>query len=153
MEQVAQKPSVHKILAHSYAATFMFFLVGVCLDLFLSIKIFNSEGVTSVGFVLLAFGTFLIIWAQKTSRNLKKEIITKETFSQGPYSITRSPTHWGLFLATIGFGIVVNAFFVVLLSLVSFIFTKLTFLKEEEKLLATKYGEPYMEYKNSAKIF
>lgn len=152
MEHIAHKPSVHRILAHSYASVFMFFLVGVCLDLFLSLKIFKSEQVITWGFVFLALGTFLIIWAQKTSRSLNKEIISKETFVHGPYKYTRSPTHWGLFLAILGFGMVINAFFVVLLSFISFIFTKLTFLNAEEKLLATKYGAPYLEYKKSVRI-
>ena len=145
-------PSVHKVLAHSYAVHFLFFLAGVCLDLIFNLKVFKNPSVTVWGFIFLIVGTFLIVWAQKTSRSLKKEIITKETFVHGPYRYTRSPTHWGLFLVTLGFGMVINAFFVMILSLVAFIFTKITFLNKEEKILALKYGAPYVEYKKSVKI-
>ncbi len=144
--------SVHKVLAHSYAAHFLFFLAGVCLDLIFNLRVFKSPSVAVWGLVFLTAGTLLIVWAQKTSRNLKKEIITRETFVHGPYKYTRSPTHWGLFLISLGFGMVINAFFVMIFSLIAFIFTKATFLNKEEKILALKYGAPYVEYKKSVKL-
>jgi len=147
-----EKGSIHKVLAHSYFVYFLFFLVGVSLDIFFRFNVFNNIGVTIFGFVLLISATFLILWAQRTSRNLKKDIITKETFCHGPYCFTRSPTHWGLFLLMLGFGLVTGAFFVILLSFVSFIFAKFTFLDKEEKLLAAKYGNPYLEYKKTVKL-
>jgi protein-S-isoprenylcysteine O-methyltransferase Ste14 len=152
-DKFEQKTSVHKILAHSYAAQFAFFLAGVYLDIVFNLKIFKGNAiVVFFGFVFLLIGTFLIIWAQKTSKNLKKENISKETFTNGPYKYTRSPTHWGLFLLMLGFGMVINAFFVIFLSFLSFVFTKLTFLKKEEKILALKYGAPYIEYKKSVRL-
>ena len=105
-----------------------------------------------MGFIFLIFGTFLVFWAQKTSRHLNIENITKETFCHGPYRYTRSPTHWGLFLLMLGFGMIANAFFIVLFSIISFLITKLVFLKKEEKVLAAKYGTPYLEYKKSVKF-
>ena len=146
------RPSIHKILAHSYATHFLFFLLGIVLDLWLGFKIFSGELPLILGFLLLGAGTALILWAQGTSKNMNKENITKETFCRGPYCYTRSPTHWGLFFLTLGFGILTNAIFVVILSIAAFVISKLTFLNQEEKLLAFKYGEPYMEYKRSVKM-
>ncbi|MFA6520094.1 MAG: methyltransferase [Candidatus Paceibacterota bacterium] len=150
--QTNKKPSVHKILAHSYATYFLFVLVGVSLDLIFSLKFFGTPALVSLGVLFLIAGTFLIVWAQKTSRSLKKEIISKETFIHGPYRYTRSPTHWGLFLLVFGFGVVSNAFFVVLSSVIAFIVTKLIFLNKEEEILSDKYGEPYLDYKKSVRI-
>lgn len=152
MENTQKIPSVHKVLAHSYAAYFLFFLAGVCFDLLFKLKIFENSSVWVWGFIFLAAGTALVLWAQKTSRSLKKEIINKETFIHGPYKYTRSPTHWGLFFLILGFGMVINAFFVMVFSLAAFIFTKITFLHKEEKILALKYGAPYLEYKKSVKL-
>jgi protein-S-isoprenylcysteine O-methyltransferase Ste14 len=152
LSEIEKIPSVHKILAHSYATYFIFFLAGVCLDLIFKFKVFTSSMLQVWGFVLIALGTLLIFWAQRTSRNLKKDTITKETFRGGPYSYTRSPTHWGLFLLMLGFGLVTNAFFVMIFSIVAFVFTKITFLHKEEEILALKYGAPYMEYKRSVKL-
>jgi len=105
-----------------------------------------------IGFVFLALGTFLILWAQTTSRHLKKENITPETFCHGPYCYTRAPTHLGLFLLMLGFGFISNAFFVILLTLFAFFIGKLVFLDKEEKILAEKYGAPYLEYKKMVKF-
>lgn len=60
--------------------------------------------------------------------------------------------HWGLFILMLGFGILINAIFVILFSIVSFVVAKFIFLKKEENILAGKYGAPYMEYKKSVKF-
>src|SRR5882672_7457471 len=89
--------NVHKVLAHSYTVYFVLFLVGVCLDFIFRFKIFTDSVMVPAGAVILLLATILIIWAQKTSRNLNVENVSNETFYKGPYRYTRSPTHWGLF--------------------------------------------------------
>ncbi|MEO5635077.1 MAG: methyltransferase [Candidatus Paceibacterota bacterium] len=140
------KYSIHKVLAHSYSVYFLFFLVGVTLDLIFKFKIYVSSIMVPVGLALLILGSILILWAQETSRNLTSQNLTKETFSRGPYSYTRSPTHWGLFFLILGFGIISNALFLVLSTLVAFLITRFVFLEKEELILAQKYGTPYLEY-------
>ena len=105
-----------------------------------------------IGVAFLLLATILILWAQMTSRNLSKQNITKETFCKGPYCYTRSPTHWGLFLLLLGFGFIANAFFLIILTLISFVITKFIFLEKEENALAMKYGAPYLEYKKEVKL-
>jgi protein-S-isoprenylcysteine O-methyltransferase Ste14 len=146
------KDKVHIILAHSYSVYLSFFLIGVFLDLIFNLKILNVTFVMPLGVILIVLASLLIFWAQKTSRNFKKETLTKETFSKGPYRFSRSPTHWGLFFLTLGFGLVINAVFIVIFSIFSFILTKLIYLKKEEKILEKKYGEPYREYKKSVRF-
>jgi protein-S-isoprenylcysteine O-methyltransferase Ste14 len=137
---------------HSYSVFFLFFLIGVCFDLVFNVKIFSSSLAVPVGFIFLIVGTLLILWAQKTSRNLGRGNISKESFSRGPYRFTRTPTNFGLFFLMIGFGMVTNAFFVILLSFISLIIAKFIFLRKEEKFLFEKYGDPYLEYKKSVKF-
>ena len=105
-----------------------------------------------VGVFFLVFGTLLIIWAQKTSRNLRIENLSKESFYRGPYKYTRGPTHWGLFMLMLGFGMTMNTFFVILFAFISFIVSKFTFLAKQEKILEGKYGAPYREYKKIVKF-
>lgn len=147
-----QNPSVHKVLAHSYSVFFIFFLLGVFLDLVFNLKIFYISFMLPIGVFFLIFGTLLILWAQKTSKNLKKENISKETFCQGPYCYTRTPTNFGLFFLMLGFGMIINAFFIILFSFLSFIIAKVFFLDKQEKILEEKYGEPYREYKKTVKF-
>lgn len=143
---------IHRILAHSYSVYFLFFLTGVVLNIVFNWKIFQGTLPTVAGAGLLAFATFLILWAQHTSRNLNHGNISKETFCKGPYCYTRSPTHWGLFMLMLGFGLIANSFFVVLLTVLAFVLTRLTFLAKEEQALTEKYGEPYREYQKSVRL-
>lgn len=147
-----RKQSVHKILAHSYAMYFLLFLIGVVLDIIFRFKIFTNPIMVPVGVTLLILGSILIIWAQYTSHELNTENVTKETFCRGPYCYTRTPTNFGLFFMILGFGMIINAFFVILLTFVSFVVAKFVFLEKEEKVLAAKYGTPYLEYKKSVKF-
>lgn len=146
------KNKVHKVLAHSYSVYLFFLLLSICLDLLFSIRIFNSSIHLSFGLMFLVFGTFLVVWAQYTSRNIDKVNITKETFMHGPYRFTRMPTNYGLLFLTLGFGIITNAFFVVLFSFLSLIIAKFIFIQKQEEILSEKYGEPYQEYKKIVKF-
>lgn len=146
------KNKVHKILAHSYLFYFISLLLGLFLDFAFPLGVFGNSIVALVGIIFLIFGTFLIFWAQKSSLKLQKENMTKETFSHGPYRYSRSPTHFGLFFLTLGFGIIANALFIVIFSIISFLITKFVFIKKEEEILVQKYGAPYLEYKKVVKL-
>lgn len=139
--------SVHLILAYSYLFYFTTLLVGVLFDFLYPHRFFQTSVMAPVGFVLLFLSTLLILWAQRTSRSYKKETVCKEIFCNGPYSFTRIPTHLGLFLMVLGFGMIINATFVILFSIVSFFATKFFFLRKEELILADKYSDSYLEYK------
>jgi protein-S-isoprenylcysteine O-methyltransferase Ste14 len=144
---------VHSILAHSYLIYFLILIIGVTLDLVFPDKIFATAIMMPTGFMMLVLATIVILWAQHTSRKLDvANEVTKETFCKGPYCYTRTPTHWGLFLLILGFGFILNAFFVIVLTVISFIITKLFFLKKQEAVLEQKYGTPYLEYKKLVKF-
>lgn len=143
------KNKVHRVLAHSYAFYFILFLIGITLDFIFKFKIFKDSIMVPIGVGVLIISTLLIFWAQKTSRNLSKENISKEAFCKGPYCYTRSPTHWGLFFLMLGFGIIINAVFVILFTFIAFFVSRFIFLEQEEKILLEKYGTPYLEYKKS----
>jgi len=145
------KNKVRRIFAHSHSIFFALFLIGVTLDLIFKVTIFANSVAAPVGFFLLVFGTFLIFWAEKTPHNFK-DGINKHSFHTGPYRYTRNPTHWGLFLLVLGFGLMVNAFFVVLTTLISFFIEKFIFQDKAEKILEAKYGAHYLEYKKMVKF-
>lgn len=147
-----KRKSVHKVLVHSYFATFIFFLLGVYLDIMWSKEIFDSRIIMPIGYLLLVAGTILIFWAQHSSHHFSKENVTCESFCRGPYRYTRNPTYWGLYVLLLGFGMVINAFFVIVLTLVSYFLTRFVFLRKEEEILAEKYGEAYLEYKKSVHV-
>lgn len=148
-----KKNIVHRILAHSYFFYFLSFLIAVSLDIIFPIKIFHNTIMVFVGLFLLVFASILILWAQKTSLDLKnKEEIKRESFCHGPYCYTRTPTHWGLFLLMLGFGFLINALFVIIFTIFSLFVTKLVFLKKQEHAMVNKYGTAYEEYKKLVKF-
>jgi protein-S-isoprenylcysteine O-methyltransferase Ste14 len=146
------KITTHTVLAHSYSVYFVLFLIGIVLDLVLRVKIFTDSVAVPLGVAIIILGSILVFWAQKTSRDLKLDNLSKDTFYQGPYRYTRGPTHFGLFLLLLGFGIIVNSFFVVLFTIIAFLISKFVFLNKQEKMLAEKYGIHYVEYQKLVKF-
>lgn len=144
---------IHSILAHSYSSYFIFLIIGAVLDVLFPLRILKDTLVISLGFVFLVLASALIFWAQRTTRNLHtKGSLSKEDFCRGPYCYTRTPTHWGLFLLTLGFGVVANAFFVVVSTILSFAVSKAIFLKKYEEALEEKYGDSYRQYEKEVKF-
>ncbi len=152
MEKKGKKTTVHEILAESYLATFSFFLVGVVLDSIIKFRFFEKDFSNYAGMFLILIGTLLIYLAQRTSRRLNINGMTKETFMKGPYKFSRTPTHWGMLFLIAGFGFTLNAFFVVFTAILAFLISKTIFLKKEEDVLLGKYGDPYLEYKKSVRL-
>lgn len=147
-----KRQSVHKVLVHSYFVALLFFLAGVVLDMVFGFQIFDDPVIAPLGAVFLVAGTVLILWAQHASHHFVKENVSRESFCRGPYRYTRNPTYWGIYLLLLGFGMVVNAFFVIVFTALSLLVTILVFLKHEEKILEAKYGGPYLEYKKSVRL-
>ena len=145
--------NVHFLLAHSHFFYFLAFLAGLLLDFLFPVRIFTQSSIlVTIGTVVLILATLLILWAESTARNFKKENMNKESFCHGPYCFTRTPTEWGLLFLIIGFGLIANTFFIILFTIVSFIVSKIFFVKKQEMVLAEKYGDSYLEYKKSVRF-
>jgi len=148
-----QTRRIHHTLAHSYFVYFLFLIVGIALDYFYPLRFFTNTASALFGVLLLILGTGLIFWAQRSNRHLHKNgNLTKEDFLCGPYCYSRTPTHWGLFVLTMGLAVVLNAFFVFLSTILSFIITKLIFLRRYEEVLEDKYGDAYREYEKMVRL-
>ena len=147
------KHTVHHILAHSYSTYFILLLLGIILDFIFDIEIFADSIMAPVGFFFLILASLIILWAQKTGRDLRKvDEVKTEHFCRGPYCYTRIPTQWGLFFLMLGFGIITNSFFVILSTVISFCIFKFIFMEKHDKILLEKYGAAYMEYKKLVKF-
>jgi protein-S-isoprenylcysteine O-methyltransferase Ste14 len=144
---------IHVSLSYSYLIHLFVLIVGVILDLLFPVKIFHDSVMIFIGTMSMVFASILILWAQLSSNDLlAKEVVNPLHFCRGPYCYTRTPTHWGLFLAVMGFGFIINSFFVIVLTFLSFFITKFTFVKKQEEELEKKYGDAYREYKKIVKF-
>jgi protein-S-isoprenylcysteine O-methyltransferase Ste14 len=152
--QKKEEAKIHTILAYSYSVYFVLLLIGIFLDLFLPLPLFIDQfDMYILGFLFLFLASFLIIWAQRSTHSFwRKEKVSHKSFCRGPYCFTRTPTHWGLFLLVLGFGFIMNASYVIVFTIISFLISKFFFLKKQEDLLERKYGGHYKEYKNKIRF-
>ncbi|MFA6514741.1 MAG: isoprenylcysteine carboxylmethyltransferase family protein [Candidatus Paceibacterota bacterium] len=152
--KLKRKETVHFVLLHSYSIFLIAVVLGVFLDIVFKLKIFSNEIYKYVGFAMLIISSLIIYWAQSTSANYQERVHKKEgrsNFEFGPYRYMRSPTHFGLFIMTIGFALIINSLFSVIFTIIAYAITKLFFLKREEKILEKKYGEVYRDYKKKVR--
>lgn len=149
MEQ--KKVTVHHILILSYIMHFFGFLTGVLFDVLFPNIIPKNE---TIGLVCLILSTVIIIWAQNTTSNTKKERVEgvdENIFSKGPYMFTRTPTHLGLAILLIGAGALFGGLFIIITAIISFAISNLFILPKEEKMLEEKYGDVYKKYKETVR--
>jgi len=146
--------NVHSILAYSYLIFLLSVILGVIFDIFVKNKIFSDIIYQQIGFLMLVISSIIIYWAQRTSSNYTKNINkdnTRSQFEYGPYRYLRSPTHFGLFIMTLGFSLIINSLFSIIFTVIAYVITKLFFITKEEDLLEKKYGQVYTDYKKKVK--
>lgn len=148
---------VHVILSHSYIVFLTAIVLGFIFHIILKYSIFSNPIYQYIGSVMIIAGSFLIYWAQSTSsctsKELKQGIKTERDFERGPYKYSRSPTHNGITLMTLGLSLVLNSLFTFLFLVIASFITRMTFLKKEEAFLEKKYGQIYCEYKKKVRTW
>jgi protein-S-isoprenylcysteine O-methyltransferase Ste14 len=72
---------------------------------------------------------------------------TPELIFDGPYRFTRNPMYVGMTLLTIGLGAGAGTLWTLPLSLAALGAVHLLAVQPEERYLAAKFGEPYLQYK------
>ncbi|HPS21460.1 MAG TPA: methyltransferase [Candidatus Paceibacterota bacterium] len=147
IEKEQRRPRIHRVLAQSYLVYLFALFAGLIFSAAFPVKIHVSDFLLSLSAVILMLSSVLIFWAQKSTKNFKKENITKESFKKGPYRYLRNPTNIGIFLLMLSFGVIVNSVSVILFTIVASFFARFVFLRKEKSLLEKKYGKAYIEYK------
>ncbi len=107
------------------------------------------------GFVILAIGEFFRIWgvsyAGSETRTTGGGVGGTYLVVSGAFAYVRNPLYLGNMLIYLGIGIMSLALFPYLqiIALVFFYYQYDQIIKEEEKFLLSKFGEIYIDYKNS----
>ncbi len=108
----------------------------------------------AAGILLMAGGFFLGMWAIKTQvtagRGTPVPLMpTQKVVAQGPYAFSRNPMTLGTMLAYSGIGFIIGSFSALALVLLAggalLIYCRFI----EEKELAARFGEDYLEYKRA----
>jgi protein-S-isoprenylcysteine O-methyltransferase Ste14 len=136
-----------------------FFLISAFLEnrLLISqvIPFWDSIFISYFGFILYLTGSLLVLVARaQLGRFGTAELSTEEDhqlFTAGVYKYIRNPMYSGGLIATIGFCLVFRCIFTLI---IMFIYTFLVYrmrINEEERILQTKFGKEFEEYKNKTK--
>lgn len=152
-KELYEKEKVHIVLSQSYSVYLFAIIIAVVLDFIYPIS-FSTPFFIQIGFGLLAFGSIVTYWAQNSAEKSKREMMERKcsrNFATGPYKYSRRPTQIGLTLATLGFGLVSESFFVILATVVAYFITRFIFLPYQEKILMEKYGQSYCDYREKVK--
>lgn len=154
VENLRKSTLVHYILSHSYMLFFVAIIGGMIADHLFPILIISNK-YTDYGFLLMLIGSIVIYWAQTTSSTSSKQL--EETgirrFDMGPYKFSRNPTHIGLGLMTLGFGLIMQSVFIIIFLVIVYTISKLVFLPAEERILCEKYGDAYCNYQKRVRTW
>lgn len=147
---------IHVLLLLSYAVYFLGVILGVIFDQIIPINIFSKHTNLSqyIGIIMIFFGSILVYWAQHTTHVSKKhEEKERGTnfFIRGPYKYTRNPTNFGVFIITIGLGFLINSFFSIIFILLTYLISRIFFIKKQDSILEERYGDAFLEYKKKVK--
>ena len=144
------KKVIHLLLAHGYLMFLLAVIVGASIDLFIHFNVFKNPIYSKLGVVMIIIGTILVYLAQTASSHagkIKIEDSSVDGFKYGPYKYFHHPTYLGLFIMTLGLGLILNSISSVVLVIIAEILAKFIFIKKEEGLLEDKYGEIFTDYK------
>lgn len=94
----------------------------------------------------LAVGLPAIRLFRKTGQDPKPWQPTPELLFAGPYRFTRNPMYVGMTLVTIGLGVASDTLWTLPLALAALGAVHVLAVRPEERYLAAKFGEPYLQY-------
>ena len=103
------------------------------------------------GTIVLVAGIALGWWPIRLFRETKQDIkpwtATPEIVIRGPYGFTRNPMYLMMLLVCIGFSIILDEVWILLLTPVCASVLYLVAIRHEEVYLDRKFGESYLAYK------
>lgn len=126
----------------------MYFVASIgalFLDTLLGVEVvvpYAKEGMIAC----FAFGTFLIIWAQITSRKALGH--NTSYFFKGPYKYMRNPTHLGLVFLVVGYTLISGSLIFSLVTIVGYLISNI-FFGSYEAILNRTYGEEHKHYQSN----
>jgi protein-S-isoprenylcysteine O-methyltransferase Ste14 len=111
----------------------------------------------ALGGLLIAAAVALVGTARglfvRTGQNPVPWTPSPELILQGPYRYTRNPMYVGMTLLTLGVGLAAGHAGVMLLAPVALLAVHFIAVLPEERYLAAKFGEPYLEFKSRVRRY
>lgn len=150
------KNSVSHISSYSISVFAVGLFFGVILDIIFPIRFVSEPMNQTLGLIIVVLATGLIYSAEKYGEKYSMDrkagnVCHIDDMRRGPYKYTRNPKYLGLGLLLIGLGVILNATFIMITSVISALVVHFYFLKKEEALLEERHGDLYREYKSKVR--
>lgn len=130
-------------------------LAGYGLQHFWPISIGGSSGLKYIGGGVAMLGAGIVILVAQSFKHAETNIEpwkpTTRIISTGIYAYSRNPVYAGFCLVSIGIGIFLNSFWILISFIPSAILVYYVAIKKEEIYLEKKFGEEYIYYKNKVR--
>ncbi len=108
-------------------------------------------GMRAVGWLLIAVGVVLLVWAQITFRRHHTTVIPNRPASamvtDGPYSFTRNPIYVSLALIYLGLALLTRMLWPIIVLPVVLVLITMLVIRREERYLADAFGAEYAEFR------
>lgn len=129
----------------------IFLLVGIFASFIVPLRLFDYWTAFFAGFFLACSGGSLVVWAFQEfatkGTNFRIDRSATVIVTSGPYSFTRNPIYLGGAIAYAGIAMMFNAGWALLLLIPLVIIIHRQVILPEETYLESKFGPPYMAYK------
>lgn len=130
-------------------------LVGGGLHYFWSIVVVPFSAQRPLGGAMIAVSIVLFVLAVrqmlKAGTNIPTNRPTTALVTGGPYRISRNPIYLSLSLLHLGLGVWVNSVWMVAMLAPVLVVMNIGVIAREERYLARKLGEPYLQYKSAVR--
>lgn len=126
--------------------------VGLGLHWLLPISLSPVGPLRAVGTVLLLTSAVIALSAsavmRKAGTNIRPDKPTTTIVTSGPYRFTRNPMYLSLCLLNTGIALLVGGLIPLLMTMVLATILQLGVIVREEKYLAAKFGQAYVDYRS-----
>jgi len=134
---------------------FLFLFLMIVLHFILPVKIlFHAPG-SYAGFLLLAAGAALALWARLLFRIRNIPVRPGEELKDlelsGPYRFTRNPMYLGMTLILLGGSVALGSLTSFLGPIAFWSVINVIFIPFEERKLETTFGQRYLDFKNKVR--
>jgi len=133
------------------ALTFFHLMAAYLLGWFVPLPIPVPDWQAMFGLGIVVFGLALAFWAftlfSRAGTTLDPHGGTSALVSSGPYRFTRNPIYVGYACLLVGFPLVINEYWGLILSPVLILLMNRLVIQYEEAYLAQRLGQPYLDYK------
>ncbi len=129
--------------------------LGYGVNFLLPLEIGNFAGIHYMGMGIVLLGLFIVIFALRSFKQAETHIEpwkpTTKIISSGIYAYSRNPIYGAFCFISIGTGILLNSFWILLSFIPSTIVVNIIAIKKEEVYLENKFGDEYIRYKRKVR--